>query len=204
MKNELLKDWKRAGRLLDEDFFNRDTKIVAAELLGKILVKKEENGYLAARIVETEAYFGKEDPASHAYKGPTPRSAVMFGKPGRAYVYLCYGMHYLLNVVAEEEGRAGAVLIRAAEPLYGVDLMKKRRKVSDIYKLLSGPARLTQAFQIDLSYNAKTLSPENGIFLLEDEYFIDKIVRRPRIGVPELENDEYRCYVANSKFISRE
>lgn len=200
---EPISNYRLLGKPLKKDFFARNTEVVAEELLGKILVKKEPSGFLAARIVEVEAYFGSDDPASHAYRGPTKRSSVMFGEPGFSYVYFCYGMHYLFNVVTEKNGVPGAVLVRAAEPLAGIKVMQKRRGTDDPRLLLSGPGRLTKALGITLHHNAKPLNEENEIFLLEDEYFPDKIVRTSRIGVPIIDGDNFRFYVKDSNFISK-
>jgi DNA-3-methyladenine glycosylase len=200
----LVEDYSLLGKPLEVSFFSQSTETVAAELLGKILVKKEKGGFLAARIVETEAYFGSDDPASHAYKGPTPRSSIMFGPAGVAYVYFCYGMHYLFNVVTEKENIPGAVLIRAAEPLAGINIMIARRKTTDVRLLLSGPARLTKAFGINFEYNGLQLMPKNGLFFIDDEYFPVRIVRTRRIGVPKIDGDNFRFLVADSKFVSKE
>lgn len=188
---------------LGKDFYSRDTETVSRELLGKILVKIEGERVLSARIVEVEAYFGPGDPGSHAYKGPTGRSIVMFGPPGRAYVYFCYGMHYLFNVVTEKEGVAGAVLIRAAEPLTGLDIMAERRNTNSKLQLLSGPAKLTQAFGIDISFNAKELRRESGLYVVNDWYNVKKISRSPRIGIPYVEGDFYRFFIVGSEYLSK-
>lgn len=126
----------------------------AQGLLGALLVRGER----VARIVECEAYCGREDPGSHAFRGRTPRNDVMFGRAGRAYVYFSYGVHWMLNVVAGPEGEAGAVLVRAAEPLQGVDEMRMYRPgVSRIEALLSGPGKLAAAFEIRAGDNGKDL-----------------------------------------------
>ncbi|MCX7832123.1 MAG: DNA-3-methyladenine glycosylase [Actinobacteria bacterium] len=200
---KLVENYSILGKPIELTFFARHTEEVAIDLLGKILVKKERDGYLAARIVETEAYFGPGDPASHAHRGPTKRSKVMFEEPGTIYVYLCYGMHFMLNVVTEKKGIAGAVLIRAAEPLAGIDLMMQRRKTKSLDLLLSGPARLTQAFDINLRYNAKLANIQNGIFFIQDAYFPVRIVRSRRIGVPLIDGDNFRFYDADSKSVSK-
>lgn len=188
--------------ICQKKFFERSTEIVAKDLLGAILVKIEENEILSGRIVEVEAYFGPGDPGSHAKNGPTKRSVVMFGPAGCAYVYFCYGMHYLFNVVTEEEGKAGAVLIRAAKPLTGMEIMKRRRNVHDLRKLLSGPARLTQAFGIDLSFNTLPLTKENGLYIVKDEYIVRKIGTSARVGIPRVEGDEFRFFIEGLEFIS--
>ncbi len=139
------------NHILPRRFYHRDTSKVARDLLGKALVKYEAPEMVGGIIIETEAYYGRDDPASHAYRGRTPRSKIMFGKPGIAYVYLCYGMYYLLNIVTEDEGEPGAVLIRALEPIWGIDVMKERRS-SDV-KLTDGPGKLTMALGIDLNDN---------------------------------------------------
>lgn len=172
-------------------------------MVGKLLVKVEDGVRLVGRVVETEAYFGPGDPASHAHRGPTPRSRIMWEHPGTAYVYFCYGMHYLFNVVTESKGEAGAVLIRAVEPLEGIDVMKQRRQTDNLYRLCSGPARLTQAFGINLEYNGVLLSPDNGIYFASDDYKTVKIIRSHRVGVPPVEGDSFRFMLAGSKFISK-
>jgi DNA-3-methyladenine glycosylase len=144
-------------RPLPRAFFARDTARVAAALLGRTLWTEVAGEPCAGRIVETEAYLDQRDPASHAGRGPTRRSAIMFGPPGVAYVYLIYGLHHCLNAVTEAEGRAGAVLIRALEPLTGLEAMRRRRGDSAITGLCAGPGRLCQALGIDLDWNGLPL-----------------------------------------------
>lgn len=136
------------------DFYSRDAATVARECLGKILV----HGKTAGRIIEAEAYLGVDDLAAHASHGITPRTQVLFGPAGRAYVYFIYGMYECLNFVCEPEGRAGCVLIRALEPLAGIDLMFHRRaKAKRIEDLASGPGKLTQAMSITRALNGTSL-----------------------------------------------
>ena len=116
-------------KLLPRSFYARDTKKVAKDLLGKMLVRKLTKGTIKGRIVETEAYYGEEDPASHAFRGRTERAKIMWGIPGTAYVYLIYGMYYLFNIVTEKKGKAGAVLLRALDPQEGIAVMKRIRKI---------------------------------------------------------------------------
>jgi DNA-3-methyladenine glycosylase len=189
--------------ILKKSFFERKTELVAKELLGKVLVREFPEGEAQARVVETEAYFGKGDSASHASRGKTPRNQVMFGPPGRAYVYFTYGMHFLFNVVTEKEGIPGAVLIRALEPLSGIEFMKKRRPVSDLKDLLRGPARLTQALEIDLFLNEFDLTRGSLIYFKDDSYKVKRIVERHRIGVPLDPGDNFRYYIADNPFVSK-
>src|SRR5258706_2613650 len=128
-------------RILPRDFYMQDTVEVARSLLGKVLV----HGEPAGRIVEVEAYLGEGDAAAHSARGLTPRTRVIFGAPGHAYVYLIYGMYECLNIVAEPEGKAGCVLLRALEPVAGIDVMKQRRSNRD---LCGGPGKLTQALGV--------------------------------------------------------
>jgi DNA-3-methyladenine glycosylase len=160
------------------------------DLLGKALVKYSGKEIVGGLIVETEAYYGMDDPASHAYGGKTPRSEIMFGKPGIAYVYLCYGMYYLLNVVTEDEGKPGAVLIRALEPIWGTDVMRKRRKTDR--NLTDGPGRLTIALGIDIGDNGVNIvKGENGLHIFRygkknncsKEDNNSKIIRTSRVGI---------------------
>ena len=157
---------------LDRDFYARSVHDVARDLVGCVV----RHGETAGRIVETESYH-MEEPACHAYVGPTQRTRTLFGPPGHAYVYFSYGIHSLLNAVAEPEGTGAAVLIRALEPVDGLDVMRARRGVERATELCSGPAKLTQALEIGLSLNGSSLL-DGPIEVLERE-------RRPRIAVGE-------------------
>ncbi|MCK4353148.1 DNA-3-methyladenine glycosylase [candidate division WOR-3 bacterium] len=188
---------------MNREFYTQDAQLVAKKLLGKILVHKTPEGITKGMIVETEAYYGKLDPGSHAYRGKrTPRNEVMWGPPGYAYVYFTYGMHYMLNVVTGKDSEASAVLIRAAEPLYGIELMKKRRRMLDLKNLINGPAKLTQAFKITRE--------ENGIDMINSNLRIEdgklqkfSMVSTTRIGIKKGASLKLRFYVKGNKFISK-
>lgn len=150
----------RASGPLPAAFFARPTLVVARELLGAVLVHDTADGRAAGRIVEVEAYVGESDPGCHAAAGPTPRNAPLYGPPGVAYVYLNYGVHCLVNAVTEGEGRPAAVLIRALEPLTGLEIMRARRGASDDvadHELCRGPGRLARALGITLAQNRLSL-----------------------------------------------
>lgn len=153
-------------RRLTRAFYRRDPREVAPELLGKVL---ERDGQ-AARIVEVEAYCGSEDPGSHAFRGMTKRNATMFGPPGRLYVYFTYGMHWCANAVCGEVGEGVAVLLRAAEPLSGIDVMRARRpKARRDRDLLAGPARLCQAFALTGAEDgADLVTASHGVAIVDD------------------------------------
>ena len=161
------------------------------------------DGLVSGRIVEAEAYLGEEDPASHAGRGPTPRSAIMFGRPAVVYVYLVYGMHHCLNFVTEPEGHAGAVLIRALEPVSGRDLMARRRgldpaKCAD-RALTAGPGKLCQALGIDRTWNGRSLDRKgSGIRVLEADVKPARVVATPRVGIRLAKDLPYRYQVAGS------
>jgi len=140
-------------RVPERSFFMRDPVVVAGELVGCLLVRRMAEGRIVVRITETEAYGGADDPASHAHRGPTSRNKAMFGEPGRLYVYLIYGLHHCLNIVAHEEGAAGAVLIRAGEPVEGIGLLRRNRPGVKDAALLNGPGKLAAALSIDRSLN---------------------------------------------------
>jgi DNA-3-methyladenine glycosylase len=187
---------------LTRKFYNRPTLKVARELLGKYLVVKEGGNYVSGKIVETEAYIGPDDPASHAYRGMTPRNKVMFGDPGYAYVYLTYGMHHCLNFVTERKGFPAAVLIRALEPAEGIEIMKTRRKTEDLRNLTSGPAKLCQALGIDRTLNGADLCSDT-IYVEDRGNTSTKIVSTSRIGIKEGKDKKWRFYIENNKFVSK-
>lgn len=155
--------------MLPRSFYARDARVVASELLGKLLVHDDpEAGRVAARLVEVEAYAGTDDPGSHGYRGPTARNAVMFGPAGHLYVYFTYGMHWCANVVCGDDGWASAVLLRAAAPVDGIEVMRARRPaVHRDRDLCSGPARLTQALGLTGAHNGADLV-RGAIQVLDD------------------------------------
>jgi DNA-3-methyladenine glycosylase len=189
-----------ASQLLQEEFYSRQAIEVARGALGKIVV----HGETAGRIVETEAYLGVDDLASHASRGITPRTEVMFGPPGHAYVYFIYGMHECLNFVSEPEGKAGCVLIRALEPLAGLDVMYGRRvKARKAEDLASGPGKLTQALGITRRLNGSSLiAGPLTVRRLNDEPSI-VIETTPRIGITKNVGWPLRFVIAGNRFVSR-
>ncbi len=186
---------------LDRSFYSRYTPDVARELLGSVLVRVIDGMVLRSRVVEVEAYRGADDPASHAYRGLTKRTAVMFGEPGHAYVYFTYGFHYCLNLTTETEGEPGAVLIRAVEPLEGVEEMKRRRGVEEITNLTNGPGKLTKAMGIDLRLNGEDLVESEELFLLSGRRN-GKVAVSTRIGVSSGRERLWRYYVEDNPFVS--
>ena len=165
-------------------FFERDTLSVARALLGQRLIRSLQGQRISGRIVEVEAYVGEDDAACHASSGRTARNAVMFGSGGHAYVYFVYGMHHCFNVVTEEEGMPAAVLVRALEPVEGIDLMRARRGGREGVELTNGPAKLCYALEIDRSLNGTDLVLSDELWL-EREATIgdDRIGSGPRVGI---------------------
>jgi DNA-3-methyladenine glycosylase len=194
----------RAVRVLPRSFYSRPTLTVAEELLGKVLVHRTPKGVSAGMIVETEAYIGEDDPACHAAPGPTRRNAPLYGTPGLAYVYLNYGIHYLVNAVTEAEGHPAAVLIRALEPVEGIGLMRKRRAVgSDVADadLCRGPGNLTRAIGITLADNLCDLA--SGRLVIEDRgYAVNGVSWGPRIGIRVGTERRWRCWVMGHRSVS--
>lgn len=188
---------------LSKEFYYKPCLKTAKELIGKIIVRKKGKRLYSAVIVETEAYLGNADAASHSFNGKTKRNEVMFGESGNAYVYFTYGNHYCLNAVAGKSNSAHAVLIRAAEPLEGIKFMQRNRGTDDIYNLLSGPGKLCEAMEINLA--------QNGISLAGDELFIAesfsknirKIKSTKRIGISKNPDVLYRFIDPESPFVSR-
>jgi DNA-3-methyladenine glycosylase len=196
------------NRRFDRGFFERPTLEVARGLLGATLVRELDGHRLAGRIVEVEAYVGSEDSACHASRGRTPRNSVMFGPPGRAYVYFSYGMHWLLNVVTEPEGKPAAVLLRAVEPTEGLEEIRRLRAGRSDLQLARGPARLCRALAVDGDFYGEDLVDGPRLFLEKGEALPENQVRRgPRIGVgyaaPRDVRAPWRIYLAHSPFVSR-
>ncbi len=195
--------------LLPRSFYSRDPRRVARDLLGKILIRDDGRIHLSARIVEVEAYLGKNDLASHSAAGNTARTAVLFGPPGYAYVYFIYGTHYCLNVSCEPDGKPGGVLFRALEPLTGIDQMARARKITlgstrDLRSLTSGPGRLAQAFGITRARdNACDLtSPSSTLWIGEDSFHPGKIQITKRIGITKAADHRLRYFLAANPFVS--
>lgn len=194
---------------LDRAFFARPPQRVARALLGKVLVRQDKNEFLTGRIVETEAYLGKDDPASHSAAGNTARTAVLFGPPGHAYVYFIYGNYYCLNVSCERDGKAGGVLFRALEPLFGSEQMAQKRKVAlattrDLLKLTSGPGRLAQAFGITRARDngCDLTSDTSGLWIARDNFRAGKVGISARIGITKAVDDPLRFFLSGNPFVS--
>ena len=189
---------------LPRSFYTRGTVTVARALLNKQLVRLNEDDVLIGRIVEVEAYGGRNDPASHAYRGKTPRNMPMFGEPGHAYIYFTYGNHYCLNVTTQPPGVAGAVLIRAVEPLKGSDIMKQLRPGVPEQQLTNGPGKLTQAFAIDKSLNQIDLTKRGNLFIGQASNEPPVTVERsPRIGITVGIERLWRFYIKSNDYVSR-
>jgi DNA-3-methyladenine glycosylase len=185
---------------------------VARELLGKVLVRRSllpKSPDLTARIVEVEAYLGEQDPAAHAAAGNTPRTSVLFGPPGHAYVYFIYGNHYCLNVSCEPEGRGGGVLFRALEPLSGLKEMAAARGIElrgdqDLPKLTSGPGRLCEAFSITRNRDngGDLTSASSSLWIGDDGDRPRGIILTPRIGITKAVDRSLRYLIGGNRFVS--
>lgn len=194
---------------LPVDFYARDPVIVARELLGKRLVRQTSAGLCGGRIVETEAYLSSRDAACHASRGMTKKNAAMFGPPGRAYVYMIHA-RWCLNAVTEAEGTPSAILIRAIEPLEGIDLMQQRRRTDVLRDLARGPARLCEALAIDRTYNHWDLTSGRELWIADEPAAVGsngntprlKITRSGRIGISSAQRRLLRFYVAGNPFVS--
>jgi DNA-3-methyladenine glycosylase len=188
---------------LRRPFYVRPTLRVAADLIGKVLVHDAPEGRCAGLIVEVEAYVGEDDPACHAASGPTARNAPLYGPPGQAYVYLNYGLHHLVNAVTEPAGSPAAVLIRALDPVVGLDLMRARRGVADgeRHRLCRGPGNLSRALGITLANNRLDLT--SGVLRVEDWAVRPGPVSwGPRIGIRVATDRPWRCWVTGHPAVS--
>ena len=197
-------------RQLPREFYNRDPRIVARDLIGKVLMRRNGRKLLTGRVVEVEAYLGTNDPAAHSAAGRTTRNYILFGPPGLAYVYFIYGNHWCFNVSCLPDGQAGGVLFRALEPIDGVEAMAAARDISiqhsrDLRRLTSGPGRMAEAFGITRERdNAKDLTaPRSDLWLADDGFPVQKILTTPRIGITKAAERPLRYVLAGNEFVSR-
>jgi len=217
-------------KLLTPAFFNRDPRIVASVLLGKLLIRKTPRGILAGRIVETEAYLGSGDEAAHATAGRTARNSVLWGPPGHAYVYFVYGNHYCLNVSCLPDGVPGCILLRALEPVAGLEAMARargiklpkqprfssehrvagphhseaRKELLKLREISSGPGRLCEALGVtrDRDNGKSFASPRSDLQILEDHYRVRDVRIGPRIGITKSAHHPLRYVIAGNPFVS--
>ncbi len=190
-------------RILPRDFYARDTVKVAKDLLGKRLVRVRSKNRMEGRIVEVEAYRGLDDPASHAFRGPTPRNAPMFGEPGHAYIYFTYGNHYCLNITTQEVGTPGAVLIRAMQPLEGLREMRRLRPNVLDSNLTNGPGKLTRALGIDKSLNELDMTKRGELFVTDSDEATFDVAKSARVGISQGRGRLWRFYVAGNSYVSK-
>ena len=198
--------------MLPREFYNRDARVVAKDLLGKILVRRVNRRVLAGRIVEDEAYLGQSDAAAHAAAGKTARNAVLFGPPGHAYVYFIYGNHYCLNVSCLPEGNAGCVLIRALEPLAGIEQMVRLRELrfagipqraGELRLLTSGPGRLCQAMAINREHdNGADVTGRSTLYIVDDGFVPERVASTPRVGITKAADEKLRYVISGNPFVS--
>ncbi len=202
---------------LQRSFYTRDTHIVARELLGKILVRSVKGNKITGRITEVEAYVGEDDLACHASRGRTPRTDIMYGKAGHAYIYLIYGMYDCLNIVTDQKNFPAAVLIRSLEPLEGINDMIINRKLSSslqptpyhlLTKLTTGPGKLTQALNITRTLNGEDLTTSQQLYVADDGFTVaaHDVAISPRIGVNyagPCALYPWRYYLKDSQFLSK-
>ena len=190
-------------KILEGRFYERDPHIVAKDLLGKILARKINSKVLTGKIVETEAYYEKKDPASRAYKGRTKFNEPMYAEPGRTFIYMVHA-NWLLNIVAHLKGEVGAVLIRAVEPFQGIEVMVKNREVENFRSLTNGPGKLTKALAITKELNGVNVTNRKSeLTVIEGEEREFEISSSHRIGVRMDLPQELRFFIKGNKFVSK-
>lgn len=185
-------------RPLPRRFYSRDSVEVARDVVGRVVVRELDGARLLGRIVEAEAY-APTDPASHSFRGPTPRNTTMFGPPGHAYVYLSHGIHHCLNLTT---GDAAAVLVRALEPLEGIDEMVRRRGLAEHRLLCAGPGRLCQALGIRLGEDGRDLTRRDGLWLAAGDP-AEAVVATPRVGLTVAASVPWRFVEERTRYASR-
>jgi DNA-3-methyladenine glycosylase len=197
------------NKKLDKDFYKAEVLIVARQLLGKTLVKKDGKTILSGRIVEVEAYDGEVDQAAHSYGGITKRNEIMFNEGGYLYVYLSYGVHFCCNVVTGIKNKGTAILIRAVEPVEGIEIMCKNRfgkkniNEKEIINLTSGPGKVCKAFGIEKKHSGFDLTGDKIFILNSSLKEREKIVSSKRIGITKSAHLPWRFYIKNNPYLSR-
>ncbi len=188
---------------LQREFYNQHVARVARLLLGKVVLRETDEGITSGRIVETEAYKSKNDPACHAARGRTNRNATMFGPPGHAYVYSIHS-RYCFNVVTQPEGQPSAVLVRAIEPIDGIEIMRARRGLDALRDLARGPARLCEALALSTVHDGWDLTRGDQLWIVDDGFSLkpSQIVRVPRIGVSSAQDLKLRFLIRANQFVS--
>jgi DNA-3-methyladenine glycosylase len=192
------------GDILPRSFYDRDVVLVAQELLGKLIVRRVRAGVCIGRIVATEAYLADGDPACHSFRGKTKKNATMFGRPGLVYVYSIHA-RYCMNAVTETKGRASAVLIRAIEPLVGIDVMQRQRGVEKATDLCRGPARLCEALDVDRRIDGWDITRGQRLWVAEAGGYSEartQVTRSPRIGVTSAQELRLRFFKDGSAYVS--
>ena len=190
-------------KILERKFYEVDPAAVAKALLGKILVRKVYSKVLSGKIVETEAYYGERDPASRAYKGRMKFNELMFAEPGRTFIYMVHG-NWLLNIVAHFKGEVGAVLIRAVEPILGIEVMVKNREVENFHSLTNGPGKLSKALAITKELNGIDVTKKKSeLRVTEGKEEEIEISSSHRIGVRMDLPEELRFFIKENKFVSK-
>jgi DNA-3-methyladenine glycosylase len=191
-------------RILPRSFYDRETEIVAREMLGAVLECRTDDGVASGIIVETEAYVGEHDPACHAAAGRTRRTEPLYGRPGLSYVYFIYGVHWCFNAVTRGEGLPSAVLVRAIQPVEGIEIMRVRRgpKVRGV-NLTNGPGKLCAALRIDGTMNAQSL--QRGQLVIREGSHVsdDQIVDGPRIGITKAADWPLRFFIRDNEWVSK-
>ena len=194
----------RRGRILPRTFYDRETEIVARDMLGTVLECETEEGVASGIIVETEAYLGEHDLACHAAVGRTARTEHLYGPPGISYVYFIYGMYWCFNAVTREEGQPSAVLVRALEPLDGVSLMHRRRsRIKNDVDLTNGPGKLCSALGITGAQTGKPLQRKPLVIREGESVPDDHVEVTPRIGITKSADWPLRYLVRGNKYVSR-
>ena len=188
---------------LSKEFFLQDTVTAARDLLGCLLIHKSSEGLLGGYIVETEAYLGHKDLACHSYRGRTKRNEVMFLGAGLVYVYIIYGLYYCLNFTSASEDNPEAVLIRALEPVSGIEIMQKNRNKTKPKELCSGPGKLAQALGVDMELNGTAIGDKITVYERGTNELNNNITATTRIGISQAADLPLRFYIKGNPFISK-